>query len=132
MIQHFFNIASDKKQFVRGRFVNSARPFINEVSRVRFIYFFDEISAFLNLSDYQWCLNNDINPGTFFNWVKRLRKNGCGDIPEKNQLSTYEQSHQEVVKIEMNSISVPTDMNKNTNTATMELMIGMVWSRKNH
>ena len=26
------------------------------------------------LSDYQWCLNNDINPGTFYNWVKRLRK----------------------------------------------------------
>ena len=58
------------------------------------------------------------------NWVKRLRKNGCGDVPEKNQLSTYEHSHQEVVKIEMNSISVPTDMNKNTDTATMELMIG--------
>ena len=36
----------------------------------------------------------------------------------KNQLSTYEQSHQEVVKIEMNSISVPTDMNKNTDTAS--------------
>ncbi|RHD31514.1 IS66 family insertion sequence element accessory protein TnpA, partial [Agathobacter rectalis] len=33
------------------------------------------------LSDHQWCLNNDINPGTFYNWVKRLRKNGCGDIP---------------------------------------------------
>ena len=76
------------------------------------------------LSDHQWCLNNDINPGTFYNWVKRLRKNGCGDIPEKNQLSTYEQSHQEVVKIEMNSISVPADMNKNTDTAAMELMIG--------
>ena len=53
------------------------------------------------LSDHQWCLNNDINPGTFYNWVKRLRKNGCGDIHEKNQLSTYEQYHQEVVKIEM-------------------------------
>ena len=78
------------------------------------------------LSDYQWCLNNDINPGTFYNWVKRLRKNGCGDVPEKNQLSTYEQSHQEVVKIEMNSISVLTDMNKNTDTAAMELMIGNV------
>ena len=62
--------------------------------------------------DHQWCLNNDINPGTFYNWVKRLR------------LSTYEQSHQKVVKIEMNSISVPTDMNKNTDTAAMELMIG--------
>ena len=64
------------------------------------------------LSDHQWCLNNDINPGPFYNWVKRLR------------LSTYEQSHQEIVKIEMNSISVPTDMNKNTDTAAMELMIG--------
>lgn len=76
------------------------------------------------LSDYQWCLNNDINPGTFYNWVKRLRKNGCGDIPEKNQLSTYEHSHHEVVKIEMNFILVLTDMNKNTDTAAMELMIG--------
>ena len=78
------------------------------------------------LSDYQWCTEHNINPGTFYNWVKRLRKNGCGDVPEKNQLSTYEQSHQEVVKIEMNSISVPTDMNKNTDTAAMELMIGNV------
>lgn len=63
-------------------------------------------------------------PHKNIHWVKRLRKNGCGDIPEKNQLSTYEHSHQEVVKIEMNSISVPTDMNKNTDTAAMELMIG--------
>ena len=31
------------------------------------------------LSDHQWCLNNDINPGTFYNWVKRLRKNSFGD-----------------------------------------------------
>lgn len=76
------------------------------------------------LSDHQWCLNNDINPGTFYNWVKRLRKNGCGDIPEKNQLSAYEQSHQEVVKIEMNTVSVPADMNKNAGTPAMELMIG--------
>ena len=26
------------------------------------------------LSDYQWCTEHDINPGTFYNWVKRLRK----------------------------------------------------------
>ena len=74
------------------------------------------------LSDHQWCLNNDINPGTFYNWVKRLRKNSCGDIPEKNQLPPYEQSHQEVVKIERNT--VPADMNKNTNVPVMELMTG--------
>ena len=76
------------------------------------------------LSDHQWCLNNDINPGTFYNWVKRLRKNGCGDIPEKNQLSTCEKSFQEVVKIEMNTVSVPDDMNKNTDAPVMELMVG--------
>ena len=60
----------------------------------------------------------------FTTWLSVSARNGCGDIPEKNQLSTYEQSQQEVVKIEMNSISVPTDMNKNTDTAAMELMIG--------
>lgn len=28
------------------------------------------------LSDYQWCQANDINPGTFYNWISRLRKRG--------------------------------------------------------
>ncbi len=28
------------------------------------------------LSDYQWCRQRDINPGTFYNWVSRLRKSG--------------------------------------------------------
>lgn len=42
----------------------------------------------------------------------------------RHNFGHYEQSHQEVVKIEMNSISFPTDMNKNTDTAAMELMIG--------
>lgn len=26
------------------------------------------------LSDYQWCRQRDINPGTFYNWVSKLRK----------------------------------------------------------
>jgi len=33
------------------------------------------------LSDYQWCTEHDINPGTFYNWVKRLRKKACYEIP---------------------------------------------------
>ena len=33
------------------------------------------------LTDYQWCLEHNIKPGTFYNWVKRLRKKGCYDIP---------------------------------------------------
>lgn len=81
------------------------------------------------MSDHQWCLNNDINPGTFYNWVKRLRQNGCNDIPEKNQLAGCESSHQEVVKIEMNSVSAPTDYNvANTDipAKVMELTAGNI------
>ena len=79
------------------------------------------------LSDYQWCLNNDINPGTFYNWVKRLRNKGCEDIPVKNQMMTCEPHHQEVVKIEMDSHSV-TDFTKtdSANSPVMELAVGNV------
>lgn len=41
------------------------------------------------LSDYQWCTEHDINPGTFYNWVKRLRKKACYDIPPANGRETY-------------------------------------------
>ncbi len=30
------------------------------------------------LTDHQWCVEHDIKPGTFYNWVKRLRQKGCG------------------------------------------------------
>ena len=33
------------------------------------------------LTDHEWCLRNDINPRTFYNWVKRLRQKGCAGIP---------------------------------------------------
>lgn len=72
------------------------------------------------LSDHQWCLNNDINPGTFYNWVKRLRQNSCRDIPERNQLADRKVVQQEVVKIEMNA-AAPIDF---VGTSTMELAMG--------
>ena len=72
------------------------------------------------LSDHQWCLNNDITPGTFYNWVKRLRQNRCRDIPERNQLADQKVVQQEVVKIEMNA-ATPIDF---VGTSTMELAIG--------
>ena len=76
------------------------------------------------LSDYQWCLNNDINPGTFYNWVSRLRKNNSKDIPDKNSLSPYAPANQEVVKIEMNSLSTSNAIDKSTDALAMELVIG--------
>lgn len=33
------------------------------------------------MTDYQWCVEHNIKPGTFYNWVKRLRQSGNADIP---------------------------------------------------
>lgn len=33
------------------------------------------------LSDQQWCIQHDINSGTFYNWVKRLKAKKCYDVP---------------------------------------------------
>ena len=41
------------------------------------------------LSDYQWCNEHGIKPGTFYNWVKRLRKKACYDIPEASGRDNY-------------------------------------------
>ena len=54
------------------------------------------------LSDYQWCTEHGINPGTFYNWVSRLRKKACVDIPPANGKDTYKAApKQEVVKLEV-------------------------------
>lgn len=52
------------------------------------------------LSDQQWCMNHDIKPGTFYNWVKRLRQRGCQDIPAATGRTTSKSIQQEVVRIE--------------------------------
>ena len=33
------------------------------------------------MTDYQWCMAHNIKPGTFYNWIRRLRQNGNMDIP---------------------------------------------------
>ena len=54
------------------------------------------------LSDYQWCTEHDINPGTFYNWVKRLRKNACYEIPDATGRGAYRPTpKQDVVKLEV-------------------------------
>lgn len=54
------------------------------------------------LSDYNWCRENDINPGTFYNWVKRLRSYGGYDIPDPAGRDTYAPlPKQDIVKIEL-------------------------------
>ena len=42
------------------------------------------------LSDYQWCEQNGIHPGTFYNWVSKLRKSGYSltDASKKSEMKT--------------------------------------------
>lgn len=40
------------------------------------------------LSDKQWCIENQISPGTFYYWVKQLKKCSNLVIPEHNPVST--------------------------------------------
>lgn len=50
-------------------------------------------------TDHEWCLQNDIKPGTFYNWVRRLRQKGYTEIPDS--ISGYASHRQEIVKIEL-------------------------------
>lgn len=54
------------------------------------------------LSDHQWCMEHDIKPGTFYNWVKRLRRKACYDIPEATRSQNFAPATtQEVVQLEI-------------------------------
>lgn len=50
-------------------------------------------------TDYQWCLEHDIKPDTFYNWVRRLRRTGICDIPDAARFRKT--LRQEVVRVEI-------------------------------
>ena len=52
------------------------------------------------LTDYQWCEQNDIHPGNFYNWVSKLRKHGY-TFPESAAKSNAVPNVQEVVKVDL-------------------------------
>ena len=52
------------------------------------------------LSDYQWCKQKGINPGTFYNWVSKLRKRGY-TFPDSISKSDSKPMVQEVVKVDV-------------------------------
>ena len=66
------------------------------------------------LSDYQWCQNHGIHPGTFYNWVSKLRKVGYA-IPDSQSRTSAVPVKQEVVKLEMSksAVSIPAKMKQN-------------------
>ncbi len=57
------------------------------------------------LSDYQWCEANGVLPGTFYNWISRLRKEGYA-IPDPAPQPTVP-AVQEVVKLPVSNSANP-------------------------
>lgn len=58
------------------------------------------------LSDYQWCEQNGIHPGNFYNWVSKLRKSGY-TFPESEAKMNAAPNIQEVVKVDLIPESEP-------------------------
>lgn len=67
------------------------------------------------LSDYQWCRKQVINPGTFYNWVSKLRKAGY-TIPDSESKVCGTTVRQEVVKLDLvtHEMSAPDMATQNT------------------
>ena len=53
-----------------------------------------------DLSFYQWCEQNGIHPGTFYNWVSKLKKSGY-KLPNIQKNSEKKPEIQEVVKVDL-------------------------------
>ena len=83
------------------------------------------------LTDHQWCVEHDIKPGTFYNWVKRLRQKGCMDFPASTGRSYSAPESQEVVRVDFHDTDtrsyeqplnmIPTSTERN-NISVAELM----------
>lgn len=72
------------------------RPRVSKNEQVKFIM---ECRR-SGLSDYQWCEQNDILPGTFYNWVSKLRKSGY-TFPDSTYKTAGTPIAQEVVKVNL-------------------------------
>lgn len=89
------------------------------------------------LSDYQWCKQNGIHPGNFYNWVSKLRKRGYS-FPDSEAKSNAVPTIQEVVKIDLiqpQDSSLKVDHNvslveqTDSSTVAAELLVGGVTLR---
>ena len=85
---------------------------------------------------HQWCVEHDIKPGTFYNWVKRLRQKGCMDFPASTGRSYSAPESQEVVRVDfhdtdtrsyeqpLNMIPTSTERNNISVAEPMRLSVG--------
>lgn len=53
------------------------------------------------LTDYQWCIENGIYPGTFYNWVSKLKKEGHTNISDPISRLNHKAINHEIVKLDV-------------------------------
>ena len=75
------------------------------------------------LSDYQWCQRQDINVGTFYNWVSKLRKAGY-TIPDSKSKSVSEDMSSSVIEQNARPLAAAS-----TPSVAAELVVGNVTLR---
>ena len=86
------------------------------------------------LSDYQWCEQNGIYPGTFYNWVSKLRKKGY-TFPEPVSKSKAVPNIQKVVKLDFVDSTLEMEQNVSLPISTRngslaaELLLGNITLR---
>ena len=56
------------------------------------------------MTDYQWCMDHQIKPGTFYNWIRRLRAKGNA-VPDADR-AAHTSSKQEVVRVDLSRPAV--------------------------
>lgn len=76
------------------------------------------------LTDHEWCLQHDIKPGTFYNWVKRLRQKGCPELPDA--AGHHVPHRQEIVKLEL---TLPDKANEKVVPSIQEMEYGQIQDR---
>lgn len=54
------------------------------------------------LTDYEWCRQNGLAPGTFYGWIHRLRLKGIEEIPD-NPVKYVKTVKNEIVKLEFDA-----------------------------
>ena len=71
------------------------------------------------LTDYEWCNQHGIKPGTFYNWVKRLKKSDGRSFP-RSYNKVLPQQKQDVVKLDLAPFERPTSIiNDQYNNSTV-------------
>ena len=53
------------------------------------------------LTDFEWCRQHNINVGTFYNWVKRLKRSEGITFPRRNKPDSALAYKQEVVRLDV-------------------------------